>query len=205
MRTLMGTDELAEAAKKVRGGSVVLVPTDTVYGLAVHPSAHDAVEKVFRMKGRPPQKHLPVMVPDVNSLVDLGVDVNSAADRLIGAGLFPGPLTIAFGFDSAKARPGWLEGRIEVAVRIPKNDILRRLLRLTGPLLVTSANASGEPTKEDTASILRSLHVEPDYVLEGGHLSAVPSTLVNCRLVPPIVEREGEVSANYVQAVLGGE
>ncbi|NHC13386.1 threonylcarbamoyl-AMP synthase [Motilibacter sp. E257] len=195
---------MGEAADVVLGGGVALVPTDTVYGLAVSPLAPEAVDRVFAMKGRPGSKNLPVMVGDVGAVPALGVDVNDAAQRLLSSELVPGPLTIAFGFGPGDERPEWLAGRVEVAVRIPAHDLLRGLLRRTGPLLVTSANRSGEPTAENLEAILASLLEPPDLVLDGGQLSSTPSTLINCRPVPPVVERVGAAAPETVERILHG-
>jgi L-threonylcarbamoyladenylate synthase len=180
------------------------VPTDTVYGLAVHPLASAAVDRVFELKGRPAEKKLPVMVADPQDLEGLGVDVNEPARRLLASELLPGPVTLALGFGAGAGRPSWLRERHEVAVRIPASDLLRKLIRRTGPLLVTSANRSQEETRQDTSSVLGSLLGSPDLVIEGGTLSSVPSTLVNCNVVPPVVERVGAVPEPRIWEIIGG-
>ncbi|NHC44778.1 threonylcarbamoyl-AMP synthase [Motilibacter sp. K478] len=193
-----------EAADVLLGGGVALVPTDTVYGLAASPLTPAAVDRIFVMKGRPGSKSLPVMVGDPGAIAALGVDINESARRLLDSELVPGPLTIAFGFREGALRPAWLDGREEVAVRIPAHELLRGLLRRTGPLLVTSANRSGEPTGENLEAILASLLQAPDLVLDGGQLSSTPSTLVNCRPVPPVVERVGAAAPETVERILHG-
>lgn len=197
---------VSEVAGSVLRGGIVLAPTDTVYGLAVHPEIKPAVERLFGMKGRPPQKNLPVMISDPGRIESLGVLVNEPARRLLNSGLVPGPLTLVFGFDpgAERERPAWLAGRVEVAIRIPDHDLLREILRQTGPLLVTSANVSGEPTPRSVGAVLDSLLDAPDYVIDGGVLSATPSTLVNCRVSPPQVERVGEVPVQKVEEILHG-
>jgi L-threonylcarbamoyladenylate synthase len=180
------------------------VPTDTVYGLAAHPLATRAIARIFELKDRPAQKNLPVMVADEGDLPSLGVHVNEPARRLLRSGLVPGPVTLALGFAPRAGRPPWLAGRHEVAVRIPADDLLRAVLRRTGPLLVTSANRSGQDTREEVSAILASLLGEPDVVIDGGPLSSVPSTLVNCNVDPPVVERVGAVPAARVLEILHG-
>ena len=103
------------------------MPTDTVYGLAARPVDADAVRAVYRLKGRPEGMHLPVLAASVDQVRALGVAFTPAAEALARR-WWPGPLTLAFGFDPGLERPAWLDGRDEVAVRIPDHDFLRAVL-----------------------------------------------------------------------------
>jgi L-threonylcarbamoyladenylate synthase len=191
------------AAEMLGHGGVVVVPTDTVYGLAARPEDDDAVQAVYRAKGRPGGMHLPVLAASLDQVRALGVDVTAAAAAL-AARWWPGPLTLAFGFRAGADRPVWLAGREEVAVRIPDHDFLRGLLRATGVLLVTSANPHGAPTPRVAGDVAASLGDSVDLIVDGGELTEVPSTLVNVRGKPAVVEREGAISVADVEAVLAG-
>lgn len=194
-------NDASTLAERIRSGAVALLPTDTVYGLAAHPGRPEAIERIFFLKQRPPSRNLPVMVADREAIADLGIAFNRSVDALLASPFVPGPMTIAAGFGNAQ-RPAWLAGRVEVAFRIPDDDFIREILRSTGPLLVTSANAHGAPTPEIVADIVAGLAEPPDIVVDRGRLSSVPSTLVNCRLDPPVVERVGVVSEAEVLKVL---
>lgn len=189
-----------EVADCLAKGGVVLLPTDTVLGLAAQPQVTQAVVKLYQLKRRPIERRLPVMVAAASQLDTLGVDVTPAAARLLASRFVPGPLTIALGFSGAK--PDWLAGREEVAVRIPADEFLRAVLAITGPLFVTSANAHGAPTPLDTADALEQLDGSPDLVVAGRAGSTVPSTLVNCHLERPIIERAGAVPIDAIEALL---
>ena len=115
------------AAEWLLQGGVAVVPTDTVYGLAARPDEADAVRAVYRMKGRPEGMHLPVLAASVTQVRELGVAFTPAAEALARR-WWPGPLTLAFGFEGRLDRPAWLGGRSEVAVRVPDHDFLRALL-----------------------------------------------------------------------------
>jgi len=182
-------------------GGVVLVPTDTVYGLAVHPEHDDAVGRLFAMKGRPRSVNLPVMVSSADQVSELGGVLTDPARRLLSSAFFPGPLTVALGICAERA-PGWLAGRQEAAFRAPADSFLLAVLQATGPLLVTSANAHARRTPESVAPILAVLASPPDYVVDGGVRATVPSTLVNCRATPPGIERVGVISRAEIEAVL---
>jgi L-threonylcarbamoyladenylate synthase len=187
------------AAEILREGGVALVPTDTVYGLAVHPERDDAIDKLFAMKHRPRSRNLPIMVAAVDDLPALGVVVTEPARKLMAA-FFPGPLSLALGL--GPGAPEWLAGRVEVAVRIPADEQLLELLREAGPLLVTSANLHAEETAESVGSILAALDGEPDVVIDGGPRTVVPSTLVNCNLPTPKIERLGTIPQEAIEQVL---
>lgn len=204
MRIVRADDEgAARAADEVlRGGGVVVLPTDTVYGLAARPDDAAAVGTVYRIKGRPEGMHLPVLASSVAQVRALGVAFPPGADALTRR-WWPGPLTLAFGFEAGDDRPGWLAGREEVAVRVPDHDFVRSLLERTGVLVVTSANLHGAPTPrtaQDAAADLDPSSV--DLVVDGGPLKDVPSTLVNLRGAVPMVEREGAISRAAVAEAL---
>ena len=185
----MKTDSIVEC---LENGGVVLLPTDTVYGLAVSPKFDEAIDRLFALKRRPRNVNLPIMVASVEELEPLGFEVSEAARRLLRSPLIPGSLTLAMGF-SSEYRPDWLAGREEAAVRIPNDERLLSVLRMTGPLLVTSANAHSAETPDNVADILAQLDGAPDLSIDGGTLRTTASTLVNCRVDPPRIERVGVI------------
>jgi L-threonylcarbamoyladenylate synthase len=176
----------------LRRGATVVVPTETVYGLAIAPDNPQALERVYELKGRPPELHLPIVIGEIEQLKLLGVDYNGAAQQL-AARFWPGPLTIVMGF-AAGRRPPWLVGRDEVAIRLPAYDLLRAAAVAAGPLMVTSANAHGTGPKRTVQEALASLSGEPDVAVDAGQVSSIASTIVNVRYAPAIVERRGAVT-----------
>ncbi len=194
--------EVARAAACLLAGGVVLLPTDTVYGLAVHPARDEAITALFAMKGRPRSVNLPVMISSADDITALGGVVNRAAELLLESKYVPGPLTLVVGVSQPDLAP-WLRGRVEFAVRMPDDERLLAILAQTGPLLVTSANLHAEQVEESVPAILRTLVSEPDLVIDDGNRDTVPSTLVNCRAIPPVVERVGAIPAEEIEAILG--
>ena len=195
-------EEVARAAECLLAGGVVLLPTDTVYGLAVHPDRDEAITRLFAMKGRPRSVNLPVMISSREDITALGGVVSRAAELLLQSKYVPGPLTLAVGTSPPDLAP-WLRGRVEFAVRMPDDERLLAILRTTGPLLVTSANLHAEQVRESVPDILSTLVSKPDLVIDDGNRDTVPSTLVNCRLVPAVVERAGAVLEEEIEAILG--
>ena len=190
----MKTDLIVEC---LGNGGVVLLPTDTVYGLAVSPKFDDSITRLFGLKRRPRNVNLPIMVASDTELEPLGFEISDSARRLLRSPLIPGSLTLAMGF-SSDYRPAWLAGREEAAVRIPNDERLLSVLREAGPLLVTSANAHSAETPDNVADILAQLDGAPDLSIDGGTLRTTASTLVNCRVDPPRIERVGVVPESEV-------
>jgi len=193
--------EVARAAECLLAGGVVLLPTDTVYGLAVHPERDQAITRLFAMKGRPRSVNLPVMISSPDDIPALGGVVSKAAELLLESKYVPGPLTLALGVSQPELAP-WLRGRDEFAVRIPDDQRLLAILRTTGPLLVTSANLHAEQVRESVPDILSTLASKPDLVIDDGNRDTVSSTLVNCRRLPPVIERVGAVPEEEIGAIL---
>ena len=195
------TDGQRAAVEWLLGGGVAVVPTDTVYGLAARPDEVDAVRSIYRLKGRPEGMHLPVLAASLDQVRELGVAFTSGAEALARR-WWPGPLTLAFGFDTGLERPEWLQGRAEVAVRIPAHNFLRAVLQQTGVLVVTSANRHGAPTPRTAVDVAGSLGPTVDLIIDGGELQDVPSTLVNVSATEPSVEREGAISQHAIDDAL---
>lgn len=212
---------VALAAEVLSGGGVIVVPTDTVYGLAALPAFPRAVDRIFTLKDRARDVNLPIIIGEVSQLDQLGVAVPPVGRKLAET-FWPGALTIAFGFggDSHRddrpapgeeeseatrgtARPEWLAGRVEVAVRLPDHPFLQQLAAKVGPMAVTSSNRHGQPTATKAHAATESLTELPDLLVDGGTLSATPSTLVNVRSSPARVEREGAIGLQALIAVAG--
>src|SRR5262245_7367032 len=96
--------------KCLANGGVVLLPTDTVYGLAVNPNFDKSIDRLFALKGRPRSVNLPLMVSSDTELEPLGFEISESARRLLQSPLIPGSLTLVLGFRS-DYRPAWLVGR----------------------------------------------------------------------------------------------
>ena len=198
----MTVDEISEC---LLNGGVALLPTDTVYGLAASPLHPQAVSRIFSLKARPQTHNLPIMVASASDMTALGVDMNDYVQKLLASDFVPGDVTMVVGFKSTPS-VSWLEGRDEVAIRIPNHPQMLAILEKTGPLLVTSANRHGNPTTPLTvAEVLADLTDAPDVAIDGGIVENVPSTIVNCRSTPPVIERNGRISYQEILNILNNE
>jgi len=188
------------SAELLYDNGVILTPTDTVYGLICLPTSDIAIKKIFEMKGRPVQRHLPIIVADwQQAKTELPIVWNHSARRLAER-FWPGALTIACGV--IKNDMKWLEGRVEVGIRVPDHVYIQKLARKMGPLLMTSANRHGEETPHTIERALGSLIIAPSLAIDGGVLSGAPSTLVNVNLPEPKVERVGSIPESEIERVI---
>ena len=205
MRTFRADDDgaLEAATSSLRAGEVIVVPTDTVYGVAALPTIPAAVQGIYAAKDRPTTQHLPVMAGTLEQVRQLGLHLSERAE-VLAERWWPGPLTLVLGFEPDQPRPGLLKEREEVAVRIPDHPFLLSLLRETGALLVTSANQHGSATPPTADEAANELGGWVSLMVDGGTLQSIPSTLVNVRTDAALVEREGAIPSAEVHAVLSG-
>jgi L-threonylcarbamoyladenylate synthase len=189
------------AARALDDGGLIVLPTDTVYGLAARPDLPGATERVFEAKRRPRGLSLPVLAPDLDAVGAVAV-LDGRASALAGA-FWPGGLTLVL-TRSDLSRPWDLgEERGTVGIRVPGHPVARRLLASTGPLAVTSANRSGEPPAATCGDAERALGDEVAVYLCAGRLPGTASTIVDLTGDRPRILRTGAVSPDDVLAALG--
>lgn len=180
---------------------VIAIPTDTVYGLAARLEDRDAIAAIFSIKGRSQSAALPVLVSDARAAKRLSTRWTRSA-RALSARYWPGPLTIVVDADAQVASLLGGDGA-SVGVRVPRHRAVRRLLKVSGPLAVTSANRSGEEPAHSAAQVASLFDAsEVALVLDGGVGGGVPSSVVDCRVDPPVVVREGALDAAWIFAAL---
>lgn len=188
----------------VRRGQVVVIPTDTVYGIGADAFDPDAVAHVLEAKGRGRDMPPPVLVPDPRTVDGLARDVPDGARRLIDA-LWPGPLTLILW---AQPSLHWDLGETEgtVALRMPDDEVALEVLRETGPLAVTSANRTGEPAATTVTDAAVQLGPAVSVYVDGGPRDTVqPSTIIDCTGETLQVVREGGIDRATLEEVLGAD
>ena len=215
---------LERAAAHVRAGGLLILPTDTVYGIGALASDAAGVSRLLAAKGRDRRMPPPVLVADPAQAADVVVRLPDAARALIGA-FWPGALTLVL---DARADLGWDLGESggTVALRMPDHPLALELLRRTGPMAVTSANRTGLAPATDAEAALAAFpgrvapadaaaggrgagdgpHGADILLLDGGPTPGpVPSTIVSLTggSPGPVVVREGVVPRAELAAVLG--
>ena len=184
-----------EIAATLVGGRVAVLPTDTVYGIAAALDSPGAVRKIFELKGRPESKPLPVLGSTVSSLRSVATfdeDAEELAERH-----WPGPLTLvlkrAAGFDVDLGG----DEPSTVAVRVPDRPVTLKVLRITGPLAVTSANLSGAEPATDATEALDAFGGSVP-VLDDGPAGGIVSTVLSL-IGERTVLREGAIPAEELR------
>ncbi|MFE1552727.1 L-threonylcarbamoyladenylate synthase [Streptomyces sp. NPDC058718] len=185
-----------------RGGLVVL-PTDTVYGVGADAFDPRAVAGLLAAKGRGRHKPSPVLVGSTDALGDLVPDLPKFAEDLIEA-FWPGGLTLVL-----RHRPSlaWDLGETggTVAVRMPDHPLALELLRAAGPMAVSSANLTDQPSPQDCDAAFRMLGDSVSVYLDGGPTSGpVSSSIVDLTGGAPVLVREGVLSAGELERVVPG-
>ncbi|TDE96032.1 threonylcarbamoyl-AMP synthase [Occultella glacieicola] len=192
---------LDAAVEALAAGRLVVLPTDTVYGIAADAFTPKAVAALLRAKGRGRQMPPPVLVGDVLTLDGLATEVPDSVRELVEE-FWPGPLTVIL-----RAQPSlhWDLGDTNgtVALRMPDDEIALDLLRRTGPLAVSSANRTGNPAAltaaEAHSELLRTVKV---YLDGGPARGSVPSTIVDATGDQLRIVREGALSREDLGAVV---
>ncbi|MBI5564300.1 MAG: threonylcarbamoyl-AMP synthase, partial [Chloroflexi bacterium] len=148
--------------------------------------------KLYVAKERPPEKAIPVLMADASDLDRVAMDVPQIAYRLMER-FWPGALTLVV--PKLLSVPMEVSASETVAVRIPDHDLARALLRLTGPLAVTSANRSTGPNPRTAQEVLEQLDGRIDAILDGGVTpGGIPSTVLDCTQARPRILREGALA-----------
>lgn len=191
---------LSAAADAAAAGGLLVVPTDTVYGMAARLDRPEALAALFRVKARPIHLALPVLVAGIDQARLLGV-MGSAGERL-AATYWPGPLTIVVPRHVAMTAELGGDGTT-VGIRVPGHRALLDLLAMTGPLATTSANLSGQPAPQEVGGIGEVFGEAVAVYLDGGPAGAVASTVVSLTGDGVRLIREGAIALADVLRVAG--
>jgi L-threonylcarbamoyladenylate synthase len=203
MTRLLATDDPAAiqtALDVVRQDGLIILPTDTVYGVGCLARRDRAVRALYQVKGRPEDKPIPILVGRIEDVGLVAEEMPEAARQLAQA-FWPGPLTLVV------LRQPWLPGawggETTVGVRVPGHDFTRRLLAATGPMAVTSANLSGEAPAQDARQAQVALGDRVALILDDGPSpGGQPSTVVDCSAGAPKILRAGPISEHQIGRAL---
>src|SRR5258706_11940823 len=185
-------ESIQSALEILQRGGLVAFPTDTVYGVGALAFDGKAVESIYTAKDRPIEKAIPILIGDADDMEKVGMDIPDAAYKL-AARFLPGPLTVVV--PKKPTLPESVSATDTVGVRVPDHEIARALLRAAGPMAVTSANISGQPSPSTAQEVLAQLGGRIDLIIDGGTTpGGVPSTLVECTGIDIKSLREDPIS-----------
>lgn len=192
-----------EAVRQIRSGGIIAFPTETFYGLGVDPFNPVAVERLFAVKGREPDKPIPIIIDELKRADEI-IGVLSPDSRTLVGKFWPGPLTLLFAATS-RMSSALTGGTGKIGIRIPSHPVALRLLRAAGqPITATSANRSGEPGATSAAEVQKTLGEHLDLVIDGGETpGGAGSTIVDTSFHPPRLIREGKIPFQEVLGCLG--
>ncbi|WP_373600209.1 L-threonylcarbamoyladenylate synthase [Paraclostridium bifermentans] len=195
-------DNIIKGAKYLKEGNVVAIPTETVYGLAADAFNEDAIKKVFEVKGRPQDNPLLVHIYKLDQVYDICTNMPEEVEKVFES-FWPGSVTLIFDkkdciSDTVTA------GMKTVAVRFPKSDIARAIIKESGTLLVApSANLSGKPSTTSASHCFNDLNEKIPCILDGGSCSiGLESTIIDMSTENPVLLRPGAISLDEIQNVI---
>lgn len=193
---------IADAAARLRAGQLVVLPTETVYGLGAHALDAEAVAGIFVAKGRPRTDPLIVHLASPSDLSRVAAAVPASAAAL-AARFWPGPLTLLVP-KHADVPAIVTAGRDTVAVRVPAHPVAQALLAAAGvPVAAPSANRFSRPSPTTAAHVLADLDGAVDLIVDAGPTDiGVESTIVDCTVSPPVVRRAGGVPIEALRTVV---
>ena len=187
------SSELEQAVKEIQSGGVVMIPTDTLYGLAVDPRNRNAIERLFMVKGRTAANAVAMICADLEQVErEFGLlsDLAKELSRLF----WPGPLTMVIDGNNLMKKNGVsLDG--SVGVRVPSHPVARALANAVGhPITATSANRSGERAPQAVTEASKTILESVGLILDAGELiGGLPSTIVDVRTKPVRLVRVGAI------------
>jgi tRNA threonylcarbamoyl adenosine modification protein (Sua5/YciO/YrdC/YwlC family) len=199
---------LAHAQRAIAQKQCIVMPTDTVYGIAADAFSAQAVATLLAAKGRGRSMPPPVLIPRLQTMDGLATDV-PAAGRALAEKFWPGPLTLIF---HAQPSLTWDLGETKgtVALRIPDDELAQALLTITGPLAVSSANRTGHAAAQTAAEAREQLAESVEVYLEEGLRPAdgdeagsagLPSTIIDCTGEHLRIVRQGALSLEAIREV----
>ena len=160
-------EEIKEIANDIKEGKIVVFPTETVYGIGTNGLNEEAIGKLFKLKKRPKEKPISLLVSDIDMINKVAKDISETEYNIIKR-FMPGPLTIIL--RKKENVPDILTAGSEfVGIRIPDNEIARKLIEYSGiPIATTSANISGKESNTNIKDIMLEFKEKVDYYIDGG-------------------------------------
>ena len=198
-------EQIDAAVRILQNGGVVAIPTDTLYGLAACAFYEAAIQRIFRLKGRPSEMALPLLLADAEDVTRWAVGVPEVASKLADR-FWPGGLTLVL--RKVDAIPGLVSGGLDtIALRVPDHQVPRAIARELGvPITGTSANRSGRRSLTTAMAMRDEFGDELDLVVEGGDdPTGLASTVLDLTGERPRILRQGAVSRRDIEAVCGFE
>lgn len=191
---------IAAVTAAVRRGELIILPTDTVYGVGANAFDEEAIGRLYVIKQRAREKGIPILLADLSDLAKIASDVPPAAEKLI-ARFWPGPLTLVL--PKRQDLPPSISSTGSVAVRLPDHAASRKIIRAAGgALAATSANLSGQAPAKNVAEALYALAGTVSLAVDDGPSGGqMASTVIDCTGDTIRLLRAGPLSMEELQLV----
>ena len=194
---------IKEAADIINNGGIVVFPTETVYGIGADALNDEAVDKIFKAKGRPQDNPLIVHIAEFDELYDLAKEVPENA-KLLAEKYWPGPLTMIL-YKKDILSDKITAGLDTAAIRLPENKIALALIKVSKkPIAAPSANTSGKPSPTEACHVIEDLMGKVDMIIDGGSTYiGIESSVVDMTGEIPMILRPGGITKEDIVSVLG--
>ncbi len=202
-------DYLKEAAGILSDGGLVIIPTETVYGIAANMGDAGAIERLYKIKERPKDKLFSLLIDTKEKIEYFAQDIPVSGYKLMGK-FWPGPLTLVLksinkhtiGASTSLERHG--ERSRTIGIRMPDNNIALRIIALSGASIVCpSANISGKPAPTNFDQAIKDLNGLVDFAIDTGSTRlGVESTVVDLTVEPMRILREGAIKKEDIEAII---
>lgn len=180
--------------QSLREGKLAVIPTDTLYGIVCSARDKEAVEKLYRIRGRDVSKPCIILLADISGLEEFGIVLSKTDEKVLNE-RWPGKVSVVFdcAFEYAEEWAYLHRGIKTLAFRVPDDEGLRSLLRSTGPLLAPSANTEGQPPAHTIAEARAFFDDQIAVYVDDGYRDSLPSTVARLRNGVWEMLREGAV------------
>ncbi len=187
---------ILRALEILDGGGLIAFPTDTVYGVGARAFNETAIARIYTVKERPSSKAIPILCGDIEDVPRVTSGIPRMA-RKLAVKFWPGPLTLVL--SKHAILPKVVAATGTVAVRIPDHPFVRKLLKEAGPMAVTSANVSNQPSPRSAQEVIAQLGGRIELVMDGGTTKGLsPSTIVDCTGEEPLILRAGPITLDEI-------
>ena len=191
--------KLKEPAEYIKQGGIVIFPTETVYGIGVNGLNEEAVKKLYKVKKRPLNKPISLLVNSIDMINEITKDITDLEYALIKK-FFPGPLTIIL--KKKDNIPNIVTANLDtVGIRMPANEIALKLIEYAGvPIATPSANISGKPSGTNLQDIIKDFDGKVDYCIDSGPSKiGLASTIVQVIDGVPHILRQGSITEEQIK------
>jgi L-threonylcarbamoyladenylate synthase len=193
------TTQLQEIGNQIKEGAVAVIPTDTIYGIVGSALREKTIEKIYDLRKRASSKPMIILIDSVEQIAAMGIKLTARQTELLSK-LWPNPLSIVIDTPSQKLH--YLHrGKKSLAFRVPDNEFLLNLLKITGPVVAPSANFEGKDPAKNTEEAKKYFGDSVALYIDSGELKSKPSTVAKLEDSKLTVLREGaaKVSAQFLK------